>query len=423
MSHSIETDHLSRLAEGRRAVFYDELAQYGPRYIESESVRPMSVDAECRYHVNNLILLSMYFDVVFIQTAAIFNVNDLFLRRVIQRTISHPTFKGMLRTGSLRICGWGGKSPIEMFSNAWDFANVGATSRLSDGYGAALKTLFCPEHLTYRIQDGSEDELAGFLARLRETPIINNPRDVARIERAIDLSNRQLGELAAMSFFPHLQASPMDPGARALVYASYANSWCDYLNNAVPGVYVYMSAFDANAMQHNILIDGKALRSFLFSPRIFAAFLQKYFSVAELNRILSRPYEDIHNLRNGDWKRFCEAYHAAVEMISDSISSMDFGMLQMMGMEDQIVWGSRIWEGANKKGGDFDLSAFLQSLASISGIFLAIPILGPVIHVAGVVIGRRINKYCQRLIHEHGSKTSPYIRKVRMNLALQVTTA
>jgi len=93
LSLSVETDHIGHLAEGKRAVFYDELAQYGARYIDGHILHQSPMSDEVQYHLNNLVLLSMYFDIIFIQTAAIFNVNDLFLREVIQRTLSHPKFR------------------------------------------------------------------------------------------------------------------------------------------------------------------------------------------------------------------------------------------------------------------------------------------------------------------------------------------
>jgi len=423
LSLSVETDHIGYLAGGKRAVFYDEMAQFGARYIKGHSVELASIDEEVRYHLNNLVLLSMYFDIIFIQTAAIFNVNDIFLRSIIQRTISHPKFRAMLKAGCIRICGWGGRSPREMYSNAFGFASMGITGRFSEDFAADLRGIFRPTNLTYRMQEHPEDEAAQFRKALRETEIVDSIDDLDRVERAIDQSERRLGALTTIAFFPALDLSSMRASSQRAVYSTFVNVWAEHVNQAVPGIHCYVAGTDAAAIQQVITIEGKRLRSFLFSPRIFAAFLKRYFNDAEFNRIMSRPYEDIHKLRNGDWKRFCDAYHAAVGMVSDSVSEMDFSMLEMFGFQNQAAWGAKIWDGANKRGSDFDANAFIQGLASISGTFIGIPLIGPAIHVAGIMMGRRINSFYDRLVREHGNHTSPYISKLRTNLAIQLSTA
>jgi hypothetical protein len=48
-------------------------------------------------------------------------------------------------------------------------------------------------------------------------------------------------------------------------------------------------------------------------------------------------------------------------------------------------------------------------------------VLGPAVRSVGIVVGRRINAFYEKLRRDHGSSTSPYIHKLRINLALQVS--
>jgi hypothetical protein len=156
-----ETDYLGDVVGGKRAVFYEEMAQWGNRYIDPEANSTLGdMDSECQYHLNNLTLLSMYFDIIFIQTACLFNVTDLFLKAVIQKTLSHSRFRAMLKAGTIRICGWGGKTPREMFGSAISYASAAANHRTTDGYVSDLSRVFRPSHLVFRSKGKPDNEVA-----------------------------------------------------------------------------------------------------------------------------------------------------------------------------------------------------------------------------------------------------------------------
>ena len=65
------------------------------------------------------------------------------------------------------------------------------------------------------------------------------------------------------------------------------------------------------------------------------------------------------------------------------------------------------------------MNAFIEGLASLSGVLLGLPLVGPAFRVVGVLVKRRLNSLPQTLYREHKSAVSPYIRKVRMSLDLQ----
>ena len=417
-----ETDYLGDVAGGKRAVFYEEMAQWGNRYIDPEG-RPSifgDADSECQYHLNNLTLLSMYFDIIFIQTACLFNVTDLFLKAVIQKTLSHSRFRAMLKAGSIRICGWGGKTPREMFGSAISYASPAANHRTPDGYIADLSSVFTPSHMVFRSKGKPDNEVADeFRRKLQDTEAVRHKKDLERIERAIDRSLRIMGQLTTIGFFPGLDLKAINADTRSSLLNAFVSSWSTHLNQSIPDVHVYLSGIGPMAVRHTITIRGKMVRSFLYAPALFAVFLRQYFSLAEYNRILGRPYEDLERLRNGDWKRFCDAYHTAVEDVSASIANVDLESLPVFDMNTETAWGKRIWEQSNSQIAEFDVNAFIEGLASLSGVLLGLPLVGPAFRVVGVLVKRRLNSRPQTLYREHKSAVSPYIRKVRMSLDLQ----
>lgn len=421
-----QTEYLGHVIGGKRAVFYEEMAQWGHRYIDQRNgaCSAGDMDSECKYHINNLTLLSMYFSVIFIQTACLFNTTDAFLKGVIQKTISHPRFLSMVRTGAVRICGWGGTSPREMFVNALAYASTAADLREPDGYIRSVSGLFRPETTVFRNSGYPDDEIASeFSQKLFETDIVRHVDDLDRIARAVDTSQHRTGQLTAMGFLPAVDLESMRPEAQRAVINSFVGVSSSYLNNSIPGIHNYLIGFGPLSLSHTINVAGKQIRSFLFAPSVFAVFLRQYFSLAEYNRILGRPYEELEKLRNGDWKRFCDAYHRAIEAVSDEITNVDTDALSIFDLGDQHVWGKRIWQETAHESKEYDVNAFLEGLASMSGLLLGMPFLAPAARMVGVLVKRRLNRIPHRLMQEYRNEVSPYIKKVRMSLKPQLSEA
>jgi hypothetical protein len=419
------TDYLGDIVEGKRAVFYEEMAQWGHRYLDPQGVASASdMDSECRYHINNLTLLSMYFNIVFIQTACIFNTTDAFLKGVIQKTISHPRFRSMVMLGSVRICGWGGTTPRDIFGSALDYAFTAADLREPDGYIRSVSGLFRPGSTVFRDSGYPDDEIAAeFQQKLLESEAVRHVGDLDRIGRAIERSRRHTGQLTAMGFLPALDFGSLRPDTRRAVMNSFVSVSSSHLNKAVPGVHNYLIGFGPVSIAHTINVSGKQIRSFLYAPSIFAVFLRQYFSLAEYNRILGRQYEELETLRNGDWKRFCDAYHRAIEEVSDEITNVDTDALPTFDLNNDNAWGKRIWQESNHEGKEYDVSAFIEGLASLSGVLLGMPLIAPAVKLVGVLVKRRLNSIPQKLVQEHRNAVSPYIKKVRMSLRAQLSEA
>ena len=208
---NLETMSLgSALEEGNLAVFYEDLAGYSLRYMHgSKDDLLLRVEEEVNLHVTNLTYLSLYFDVVLIQTSVVFNLTDPFVSRVVQGTISHPRFQEMLRTGVVKIVGWGGKTPAEMFASAYEFSSPLTDKLFSDiNYLGNVQRLFTPESVVYRTEDKpDEDNDQKFRDLILGSSVLRSEEDLESVEAAILNSESLLGQLTSIGFKPSIEAS------------------------------------------------------------------------------------------------------------------------------------------------------------------------------------------------------------------------
>jgi len=420
---SADTEHISALSRGRRTLFYEELAEYGARYINKAASDHLSVDAEVKYHIKNFVLLSMYFDIIFLQTACFFNVQDEFVKIVITKVMAHRTFQEMRNLGVIRICGWGGKSPREMFANALDFSSSAVDHFSDEDYITNVTKTIAAAQMTYRSEDLPDSEVTEiFRSRLKDTAIVRSANNMRLIDNAIHDSERLTGHLTAVSFLPYIDLDCLSSNSQKAVFSAFINSWCDHLNMSFPYVYTYAGGRSRDSFEHTITVNGRRLLSFLFRPQVFLSFLKKHFTTDELNRILSRPFGEIHRLRNGDWKNFCNGYHYAAEAISNSLINIEYETLKALNLTNELTLGARIWDESQLRACEFDVNSFLGSVSSVSGALLGMPFLGPAVDVLVSLFGTNINRSFVSYTNKRRGFVPPYIQKVRQSLIYQVRT-
>ncbi|MBL4693663.1 MAG: hypothetical protein JKY92_10090 [Magnetovibrio sp.] len=422
-----QTEFIADASKGKRTVFYDEMSEYKYAFSQYNSDRACHLRIEIDKHINNLTYLSMYFDEIYIQTGTLFNISDPFIESVILGVINNEKFISMMHLGVVRICGWGGKTSFEMFGNALEFSHQSSGRRMDQNLAMGLEPLFMVanaerNNTVYRSESRPDDETSeSFLNALNNTNIDKSGVDYKYIEEAVDSSKKLTGQLIGSSFNNALKGKILSKKAHRTVEECFVGSWHSLLNKTVPGVYTYNTKLSGGLLDHTININRQDVKSFLYSPKIFEFFLKQLLTPKECNDILKRPYEELHVLRNGDWARFCEAYHKSIEETCTGLSST---CLSTHLDEDNLGyndWASNLLNGLENKQDNIDINAFIQALTSLVGGIYQIPLLSPIINSLGAVYGSRINDLFQNFQKENKSSISPYIKKIKMSFDLQPT--
>ncbi len=404
---------LSDVQSGLRTVLYEEMAEYYYLFMRKDSLKKSSVDREIGYHITNIVMLTLYFDIVFIQTSSIFNTQDLFIRKVARGVLESNKFREMIENNVVRIIGWGGPSPKEMFQAAHNFSIQANKDCNDEDYFSVVASIFKPESVVSRslvTPDFGMEEL--FKKRLEQTTIIRNPKEHHLIEGAVDRSLENSGQFVAVSFNPELGRLKLDSVSLSAVGTSFIQSWHDNLAKEMPNVIVYAPMTSINFLDFKNWNENKQVQTFLFCPRIFAAFLRGYLSSADFNKILKQPYKKLVQVKNGDWKRFCDAYHDAICQVSDNIGQLVYIELTDEEFINNDKWANELMNIISKEASRIDVNAFLESLAMLSGVILSTPFLGPTVSMFVHLSGKKLSDLFQTFRTNASNKTSPFIQKL-----------
>lgn len=411
---------LDDLTKGKRAVLYEELAEYFYLFARREALRQSSVPKEVSYHIGNLVLVSLYFDVVLIQTATIFNATDPFVRKVADGVLAHPKFREMLDANALKIVGWGGNTPRDMFHAAEGFSrSATAVAPPSDRFDA-IASVFNSQSTVSRTSDQPDAHIdVLFRNRLEQTTIIRRPEELAAVNSALEQSMEKTGQLVAVSFNPELNKLELSSQGADAVGVSFIQSWHDHLASEIPGVITYAPLTNPVFIDQKMVISETAIRTFLYSPQIFASFLGGYLRAKDFNEILKRPYSDLMVVKNGDWGRFVDAYHEAIEVVSSNVGHLTHAELSAERFGQDNTWSSNINAAVNVNTDQADVNAFIESLAMLSGLIFSIPFLGAAAKSVGTLFGKTVNQTFHTLRQNATVEISPFINKLLRHYQLE----
>ena len=410
---SSESTRLSDINTHGRSVLYEEFAEYFYLFARKYALESSSIQSEVNYHIGNLVLLSLYFDTIFIQTASIFNSKDPFIRKVIKNVLTDIKFREMLNLNIVKIIGWGGNSPKEMFQAAKSFSIKANPNCNDEDYFSVVSSLFNPQSIITRSTSMPDEGLEKlFRRRLEQTTIIRNVNEHRVINEAVDRSLENTGQLVAVSFNPELAKLRLEASLLSAVEISFIQSWHDHLATEIPGITVYAPMTKVIFLEQKIQLGEDEVKTFLYSPQIFASFLSGYLSSADFNKILLYPYDKLMAIKNGDWRRFCDAYHKAVATVSEDIGHLDYFKMSDDKLFDEDQWSSKLSKIIIQEAQHMDINSFMESLAMLSGVFFSIPYLGPLVQVIGHLAGKRLNDLYQSFRTNVKIETSPFIIKL-----------
>lgn len=417
--HSGTSDHLSDIQINGRFVLYEELAEYYYLFARKDRLTDSSIQSEVDYHIGNIVLLSLYFDYVLIQTATLFNSSDPFVRKVIEGVLRSSKFREMLDLNVLKIVGWGGNSPREMFQAAHEFTICANPAGEDKEYFSVIASAFNAESVvsrSHQIPDYGIERL--FYRRLEQTTIIRSMDEFNLVSNAVERSMESVGQLVAVSFHPELGKLRLSASALSAVQVSFIQSWHDHLATEIPGVAVYAPLTKVVYVNQRAYMDECEIRTFLYCPQIFASFLGGYISSRDFDKILCSPYSKLTEVKNGDWQRFCEAYHKALAIVSTEIGHLNYSEMSNENYRNRSNWSEKLVEVIQSDAHVADVNAFVESLAMLSGVVLSIPYLGPAMRLIGNLVGRRINETFTAIRSNASAEISPFIRKLQRRYEL-----
>ncbi len=421
---SHDSVQLNELQDGARTVLYEEMAEYYYLFARKKFLNKSSLQLEVNYHIGNLVLLSFYFDVVLIQTSTIFNTSDQFVKKVIDNVLIHPTFKSMLETNVLKIVGWGGTIPKDMFESAKSFSlNADVNADINDNRFSIISEFFNPQNVVSRssVTPDSNIELL-FKKRLDQTTVIRRPEDILAIDFALNKSIEKTGQLVAVSFNPELEKLELSSKSIDSVGVSFIQSWYDHLSHEIPGVTTYSPIISPVFIDQKQIISNNSVRTFLYSPQIFASFLGGYLCQKDFNTIMSRPFYELHKIKNGDWKRFSSAYHEAIFNVSENISFLNSDLYSFNELDSQS-WGDKLTKAIENNSDKVDVNAYIEGLAMLSGVVFTLPFLTPIFKLAGVAVGKKLNDTFHSVHKNATTDVSPFIKKLQMHYDLEGANA
>lgn len=413
-----EAISLEDLAKDNKIVWYEEIAQYSSRYMYRDSRYSLgSIDNEVLYHLNTLTMLSLYFDKIIIPTSALFNSTDRTIRNIALAIIRSSRFKTMLQVGAVKICGWGSKTPYEMFNNAKEFIAPLSLNKNNESVEFFFKMarVFNSDNMTFRTSSGTpdDDETKIFREKINRSAFLTQDM-VRKIEIPINRSEKLLGMLTYAAFIQGLERLGFDDRVNKSILSTYYQSWLTNINMNNTAIYMYINGLDQMSIEHTIKIENRSIYTFLYSPRIFERVLARYLTEKEVFKFKKMPYTVLNSLKNGDWERFKLAYHSSLEEISERIKDVH---IQPISIDSDDIWAEKILDEISSNSFyDFDISIFLQSLSGIMGMAVGVPILHHVFNAISSTFGKRSLERAQSWTTNKSIIPSPFINKLKSQL-------
>jgi hypothetical protein len=361
----------------QRSVFYDELSNMNPLYAVPAGGKGLwPLEAERRYHLRNLRLLSLYFDQIVIMTGNLLNFTNYTTRAIVLDVTSDRLFTSLCQSGVVIFCGWGISVSNDMVQNQVDYSRIYRPELKNTSTINQLCRIISSSELLIREEStGEEDFIYTFLKKLRmRSETSSQSEEWRRIEELTCTVNDEVGYLGTLEFFPRLVN--VDPVLRRQVHEIYLDAWIDYASAR----YYPIATYEIPRLRLNVFrtLPGRAeaaqdLASILLSPEYFQTFLLRFLTNDEYYRLLSLPGYRLIQLRNGDWEVFRDHYHAFLEACSRVLWRMQ--ILQGLPAFDSIenIFESIIGETVRDLPAAIDATHFTDFLSHVVGYYSVIP--------------------------------------------------
>jgi len=392
-----------------------------PRYAGALSSDRLNVQFEVNYHLKNMRLLSMYFDVILILTGNILNFTTFTSKEIITRVVAHPDFQYMLNAGVICICGWGSKTATGMAENQIGYSEIYRPELKTKEYKTQYLSACFSAETVYREEGvGESDLIDSFLFRLNNFPCDLSDNDKNTVANISYAAQDEAGHLGTLNFFPRVDHYFTGNVKRRQIYDLFFSTWQEYSAKNYSTVFSYENFARPIDIWRQINVPGDMDRQVLavaLSPQVFELFLGRYFSVNDLAKILSLPIEKFLTLRNGDRHRFGVAYHALVYNVSTILVKTCIIHFGNYGLEKQKEWLDVFKELEQKHPEKFDFVSFFSFLSAVATTTLVIPGIGSLIRLGLLPFKEQLNQYASKLARKaRKSELDFYIYKIKKEI-------
>ena len=403
---------ISEIEYRERTILYEELAEYYYHAVAPRRLFESSVSREVDYHVRNITLLSLYFDKIIVTSATVFNVRNEFVSRIISQFLAHQRVREMLDIGVLKILGWGGDTASDMFYAASQYASDVLQIRQSADTLALLRSIFHPRYAVSRSSEMPDTNLARkYIQRLENTGIVSEPAQLTAVTDEVHRQRDRTNSLIAIEVLPSLDQVILSEATRNTAKLQLFGVTIEHMRDEFPNLWVYSPFLTAGFSSEPSHSFQGAPRAFLLSPMIFGGFLNTQIDATTFSLLMNDSYRTLQSLKNGDWRRFVDAYHQSIEDLSNALllgMHLSYDDLPDFSAEQ---WAEKIVARIKAEGTDLDVSAFIDSLGSLGGILLAVPILKPIAKLLTIAIGDKLSRTVANL-SKQGGQISPFITKL-----------
>lgn len=401
------------IAHRPRTVLYEELAEYYYTSIAASRLKHSDLKTEIRYHLHNITLLSLYFDHVLITSATIFNVRNDFVSSIISGFLEHRRVREMLQHGVLKIVGWGSNRASGMLDAASNYAEGVLSIKKNSTVLGHLSSIFTDENVISRSPQNPDSDLSKkYIDRLTNTTFVSNKVEIQSVFDAVERQHEYTGSLIAIEMLPSLDKAIVSEGLLNASKLELFGVTIEHMRGELPDLWVYSPFLAQRFALETTHASQGAPRAFLLSPMIFGSFLSANIDARTFDLIMNQSYHKLEILKNGDWRRFVEAYHQAVQEVSDALSlTMHLSPDELENYKSKD-WADRVVGRIEKGGLNIDIAAFVESLGSLGGIILGVPALKPVAKLLTSAIGTSLSNAISRLSKKQRNQVSPFILKL-----------
>jgi len=314
--------HITDIARNNRCALYNELSHMTPYYLVANNPERINITSEVVFHINNLKLMSLYFDCILIPIENLLAFANIRNKTIIEKVVNHKQFAEMVDLGHISFCGWGGTTKSTLLRNSIEYALVDYKHLKSPSYMQKVETIIQKSHLYIReesLSDTGHDSIFINNISLLDTPQYG--KDIARTINHINdfyLENNYIGSL---EFYKWLDEQNYNQSLINSLYNVYYRSWQEYCYKYYSPLVTANServSYDLSEINVGTSLKTNNVLAMLYSPSIFLRFLKWQLGDDLVRKLLVISPTGIQSIRNGDgaWTRFKKSYHDCIEASS-----------------------------------------------------------------------------------------------------------